>query len=85
LAVDRPKEYFNYQKIPKLFMEPLIEFHKRYASPYFYFANLKKESQISLSPLTSGEHEIFYKKGILANCLRRLTSGTIPSTNHHTT
>jgi len=42
-----------------------MKFYKICARPYFYFAQLKKENQIPLSPLTSGEQGIFHKEGNL--------------------
>jgi len=77
------------QKKPRRFGESLIEFLKKCASSYFYFATLNKENQILLSPLIFGEQGIFHTEGNLGEPIAPLDSwqdpffnkfpGTIPS------
>jgi len=51
-----------------------MKFQKRCVSLYFYFAYLKEENEIPLSPLTSSEHEILYKEGNLGKPIAPLDS-----------
>jgi len=48
-------------------VEPLIELQKKCASSYFYFAHVKKDNQIPLSPLIIGKQEVYYKKRNFGN------------------